>query len=120
MPSKAAGVSVELRDIARRPRARGVSGIFDAGTEAARCISRVGRTGQDAEANIKLPNISASAPQLVATIKELQKQGYKLPDYRKLPRTTRNGRLARYDKVKGSAVNPVLRKGTPIAGLRFP
>jgi isocitrate dehydrogenase len=65
------------------------------------------------EANIiKLPNISASAPQLVATIKELQSQGYKLPDYPENPKDDKEKDIkARYDKVKGSAVNPVLREG---------
>jgi isocitrate dehydrogenase len=65
------------------------------------------------EANIiKLPNISASIPQLVATIKELQSQGYKLPDYPENPKDEKEKEIkARYDKVKGSAVNPVLREG---------
>jgi len=65
------------------------------------------------EANIiKLPNISASIPQLVATIKELQGQGYKLPDYPENPKDDKEKDIkTRYDKVKGSAVNPVLREG---------
>lgn len=65
------------------------------------------------EANIiKLPNISASIPQLTATIKELQDKGYNLPDYPEEPTTPEERDIkARYDKVKGSAVNPVLREG---------
>jgi isocitrate dehydrogenase len=65
------------------------------------------------EANIiKLPNISASVPQLKAAVKELQEQGYALPDYPEDPKTPEEQEIrARYDKVKGSAVNPVLREG---------
>ncbi|HCV77857.1 MAG TPA: NADP-dependent isocitrate dehydrogenase, partial [Pseudomonas sp.] len=61
---------------------------------------------------IKLPNISASVPQLKAAIKELQGQGYALPDYPDEPKDDKEKDVkARYDKVKGSAVNPVLREG---------
>ena len=61
---------------------------------------------------IKLPNISASAPQLFAAIKELQSQGYDLPDYPENPISeTKKTVRARYDAIKGSAVNPVLREG---------
>lgn len=65
------------------------------------------------EANIiKLPNISASVPQLLAAIKELQAQGYALPDYPTNPQTDEEKDIqSRYDKIKGSAVNPVLREG---------
>src|SRR5437660_5876446 len=65
------------------------------------------------EANIiKLPNISASIPQIKAAIKELQSQGYKVPDYPEDPKTDAEKEIkARYDKIKGSAVNPVLREG---------
>jgi isocitrate dehydrogenase len=65
------------------------------------------------EANvIKLPNISASVPQLVAAIKELQEQGYAMPDYPETPQTDAEKEARkRYDAVKGSAVNPVLREG---------
>ncbi|MEN8155979.1 MAG: NADP-dependent isocitrate dehydrogenase [Bacteroidota bacterium] len=76
-------------------------------------LSELGELTQHPEANIiKLPNISASIPQLVAAIGELQTKGYKLPDY---PARTQNAEeeaiKARYDKIKGSAVNPVLREG---------
>src|SRR5690606_40889296 len=65
------------------------------------------------EANIiKLPNISASIPQLKEAIEELQKKGYKLPDYPDEPgNDTEKAIKAKYDKIKGSAVNPVLREG---------
>src|SRR5207244_13571183 len=61
---------------------------------------------------VKLPNISASLPQLKAAIAELQSKGYKLPDYSDHPQTdAEKDARARYDKIKGSAVNPVLREG---------
>jgi isocitrate dehydrogenase len=65
------------------------------------------------EANvIKLPNISASVPQLVAAVKELQAQGYAIPDYPEDPQTDAEKDIrARFDAIKGSAVNPVLREG---------
>ena len=71
----------------------------------------MGQLATTPEANIiKLPNISASIQQLKAAIKELQDQGYKLPDYPENPQNdTEKDARARYDKVKGSAVNPVLR-----------
>jgi isocitrate dehydrogenase len=76
-------------------------------------LAELGELAKTPEANIiKLPNISASMPQLVATIKELQSQGYKLPDYPENPKDDKEKEIkARYDKVKGSAVNPVLREG---------
>ena len=66
-----------------------------------------------ADANvIKLPNISASVPQLVAAITELQAKGYALPDYPEAPQTEAEKAIrAKYDAIKGSAVNPVLREG---------
>ena len=73
----------------------------------------MGKLATTPEANIiKLPNISASVPQLKAAIKELQSQGYALPDYPEVPANdTEKDAKARYDKIKGSAVNPVLREG---------
>lgn len=66
-----------------------------------------------------MPNISASVPQLKATITELQSQGYDLPAYPEEPSTDEEKDVrARYDKVKGSAVNPVLREATPTVALR--
>ncbi|MEE4914513.1 NADP-dependent isocitrate dehydrogenase [Pseudomonas alliivorans] len=76
-------------------------------------LAELGKLATTPEANIiKLPNISASVPQLKATIKELQDQGFKIPDYPEAPATDAEKETrARYDKVKGSAVNPVLREG---------
>jgi monomeric type NADP-dependent isocitrate dehydrogenase len=76
-------------------------------------LAELGELAKTPEANIiKLPNISASVPQLKAAIKELQAQGYALPDYPDEPQDEREKDIkARYDKVKGSAVNPVLREG---------
>ena len=112
--SKAAGVTVELRDISLAGR---VIAVFPEYLTAEQkqhdALSELGEMAKTPEANIiKLPNISASIPQLVATIKELQKQGYKLPDYPENPKDDKEKDIkARYDKVKGSAVNPVLREG---------
>ncbi len=76
-------------------------------------MSELGELAKTPEANIiKLPNISASLPQLQEAIKELQSQGYKLPDYPENPKDDKEKDIKnRYDKVKGSAVNPVLREG---------
>lgn len=76
-------------------------------------LALLGELATKPEANIiKLPNISASIPQLKAAIKELQNKGYALPDYPEEPKTEQEKDIkARYDKVKGSAVNPVLREG---------
>ncbi len=76
-------------------------------------LAALGKLVKTPEANvIKLPNISASVPQLVAAIKELQEQGYDLPDYPENPQTdVEKEARARYDAIKGSAVNPVLREG---------
>ncbi len=112
--SKAAGVTVELRDISLAGR---VLALFpDHLTPAQKqhdALAELGEMAKTPEANIiKLPNISASLPQLQETIKELQGQGYKLPDYPENPKDDKEKDIkARYDKVKGSAVNPVLREG---------
>jgi isocitrate dehydrogenase len=112
--SKAAGVTVELRDISLAGR---VIAVFPEYLTPAQkqpdALAELGELARTPEANIiKLPNISASIPQLVATIKELQKQGYTLPDYPENPKDDKEKDIkARYDKVKGSAVNPVLREG---------
>ena len=76
-------------------------------------LAWLGDLAKKPEANIiKLPNISASIPQLIATIKELQEKGFALPDYPSDPQTAEEKEIrSRYDKVKGSAVNPVLREG---------
>jgi isocitrate dehydrogenase len=110
----AAGIEVEARDISLAAR---VLSLFpDYLTEEQRVedhLTELGALAKVPEANIiKLPNISASMPQLRAVIKELQEQGYKLPDYLDEPSSDEEKDIrARYDKVKGSAVNPVLREG---------
>lgn len=112
--AKTAGVDVETRDISLAGR---VIALFpDRLTEEQRLDDALGELGELAtrpEANIiKLPNISASIPQLKATIAELQSQGYDLPAYPEDPQTDDEREIrARYDRVKGSAVNPVLREG---------
>ena len=108
------GVDVETRDISLAGR---ILALFpDHLTEAQRvpdALAELGQWALDPSANIiKLPNISASMPQLKAAIKELQGKGYALPDYPDDPATDADRDVkARYDKVKGSAVNPVLREG---------
>jgi isocitrate dehydrogenase len=112
--SKAAGVTVELRDISLAGR---VLAVFPEYLTPAQkqhdALSELGELAKTPEANIiKLPNISASLPQLQETIKELQSQGYKLPEYPENPKDDKEKDIkSRYDKVKGSAVNPVLREG---------
>jgi isocitrate dehydrogenase len=112
--AKTAGVHVETRDISLSGR---ILAVFpDYLTEAQRisdALAELGELAKRPEANIiKLPNISASVPQLKAAIAELQALGYGLPDYPEEPKNDAEATLkSRYDKVKGSAVNPVLREG---------
>ncbi|MFC7362049.1 NADP-dependent isocitrate dehydrogenase [Nocardioides astragali] len=112
--AKTAGVDVETRDISLAGRV--IAQFPDRLTEEQRLDDALAELGELAtlpEANIiKLPNISASIPQLKATIAELLSQGYDLPAYPENPQTDEERETrARYDKVKGSAVNPVLREG---------
>lgn len=112
--TKAAGVTVELRDISLAGRILAVFPEYlTAEQKQPDALAELGELAKTPEANIiKLPNISASIPQLKATVKELQSQGYKLPDYPEDPKDDKEKDIkARYDKVKGSAVNPVLREG---------
>ncbi|WHZ23163.1 MAG: isocitrate dehydrogenase [NADP] [Nitrospira sp.] len=112
--SKAAGVSVELRDISLAGRILAVfPDYLTPQQKQPDALAELGELAKTPEANIiKLPNISASVPQLKATIKELQSQGYKLPEYPEDPKDDKEKDIkTRYDKVKGSAVNPVLREG---------
>jgi isocitrate dehydrogenase len=112
--SKAAGVVVELRDISLAGRILAVfPDYLTPQQKQADALSELGELAKTPEANIiKLPNISASLPQLQAAIKELQSQGYKLPEYPEIPKDDKEKDIKnRYDKVKGSAVNPVLREG---------
>jgi isocitrate dehydrogenase len=112
--TKAAGVSVEMRDISLAGRiVAAFPEHLTAKQKQSDDLAELGELVKTAEANIiKLPNISASTPQLKAAIKELQSQGYKLPDYPEDPKTDDEKEIrTRYDKIKGSAVNPVLREG---------
>ena len=122
-----AGIDVETRDISLVGRI--LSQFSDYLTEEQRvddALAELGKLAQTPEANIiKLPNISASVPQMKAAIAELQSQGYALPDYPDSPSTDEEKDVrARYDAVKGSAVNPVLREGNsdrraPVAVKNF-
>ena len=122
-----AGIDVETRDISLAGRI--LSQFSDYLSEEQRvddALAELGKLAQTPEANIiKLPNISASVPQMKAAIAELQSQGYALPDYPDSPSTDEEKDVrARYDAVKGSAVNPVLREGNsdrraPVAVKNF-
>ncbi|MFF1558512.1 NADP-dependent isocitrate dehydrogenase [Streptomyces sp. NPDC058279] len=109
-----AGVNVETRDISLAGRIiASFPEHLEEGQRIADALAELGELAKTPEANIiKLPNISASIPQLKAAVAELQGQGYALPDYPDDPKTDEEREIrARYDKVKGSAVNPVLREG---------
>ena len=112
--ASSAGVDVETRDISLAGR---ILALFPdhLGDEQriGDALTELGELATTPEANIiKLPNISASLPQLKAAIKELQSQGYALPSYPDDPQTDDDRDIrSRYDRVKGSAVNPVLREG---------
>ncbi|WP_405061661.1 NADP-dependent isocitrate dehydrogenase [Kribbella sp. NBC_01505] len=109
-----AGVGVETRDISLAGRIIALFGEFlTEDQRIADALAELGELAKTPEANIiKLPNVSASIPQLKAAVAELQAQGYALPDYPDEPKTDAEREIqARYDKVKGSAVNPVLREG---------
>ncbi|GAA0691546.1 NADP-dependent isocitrate dehydrogenase [Kitasatospora atroaurantiaca] len=109
-----AGVRVETRDISLAGRIiASFPERLEEGQRIHDALAELGELAKTPGANIiKLPNISASIPQLKAAIKELQQQGYALPDYPDDPKTDEDRDVrARYDKVKGSAVNPVLREG---------
>ncbi|PJE99370.1 isocitrate dehydrogenase (NADP(+)) [Streptomyces carminius] len=109
-----AGVTVDTRDISLSGR---IIAVFPEylreDQRIGDALAELGELAKTPEANIiKLPNISASIPQLKAAVAELQEQGYALPDYPDDPKTDEEREIrARYDKVKGSAVNPVLREG---------
>lgn len=112
--TNAAGVEVETRDISLAGRV--IASFPDYLTQEQRigdALAELGELAKTPEANIiKLPNISASVPQLRAVIKELQAKGYALPEYPVEPKNDEEKAIqAAYDKIKGSAVNPVLREG---------
>src|SRR4051812_17279120 len=111
--ARKAGVPVETRDIslagrilAQFPERLGAKAVPDS-------LAELGELAKTPDANIiKLPNVSASLPQLKAAIKELQQAGFDVPDYPEAPSTEQEkADRAAYDAVKGSAVNPVLREG---------
>ncbi|MEV5387567.1 NADP-dependent isocitrate dehydrogenase [Streptomyces sp. NPDC052721] len=109
-----AGVPVETRDISLAGRIIAVFPEYlNEDQRIPDALTELGELAKTPAANIiKLPNISASIPQLKAAIAELQGKGYALPDYPDEPKTDEEREIrARYDKIKGSAVNPVLREG---------
>jgi isocitrate dehydrogenase len=109
-----AGVSVESRDISLSGRIiAAFPEYLEEGQRIADALAELGALAKTPAANIiKLPNVSASIPQLKAAVAELQQQGYALPDYPDDPKSDEDRDVrARYDKIKGSAVNPVLREG---------
>ncbi|MFH4663451.1 NADP-dependent isocitrate dehydrogenase [Vibrio cidicii] len=108
------GINVETRDISLAGRIiANFPEHLKAEQQIGDALTELGELAQTPEANIiKLPNISASIPQLKAAIKELQDKGYDLPNYPEEPSTYEEEAIkATYDKIKGSAVNPVLREG---------
>ena len=112
--TKAAGIEVETSDISLAGRVLAVfPDYLKEEQHVSDSLAELGLLVKKPEANIiKLPNISASIPQLKATIAELQSDGFALPNYPDNPETDEEKDVkARYDKIKGSAVNPVLREG---------
>lgn len=112
--TKAAGIVVETKDISLAGRiVASFNDYLSPQQQQEDSLGQLGELAKKPEANIiKLPNISASIPQLKSAIKELQQQGYALPDYPEEPNSAaEKDAKARYDKIKGSAVNPVLREG---------
>ncbi len=112
--ARAAGVSVGTRDISLAGRILAAfADQLPTDQRQSDDLAALGELVKTADANvIKLPNISASVPQLQAAIKELQGQGYAIPDYPENPKTdAEKDARAKYDAIKGSAVNPVLREG---------
>ena len=108
------GIKIETRDISLAGRI--LANFPDNLTNGQKIpdhLTHLGQFAKTPEANIiKLPNVSASVPQMNAAIAELQKRGYDIPDYPEDPKTdAEKDAKSRYDKVKGSAVNPVLREG---------
>lgn len=112
--TKSSGILIETKDISLAGRILAAFPDFLTDEQkVADALAELGELAKKPEANIiKLPNISASIPQLTAAIEELQNKGYKLPDYPDEPKNDAEKEIKmRYDKVKGSAVNPVLREG---------
>jgi len=112
--TKPSGITIETKDISLASRILAAFPDFLTDSQkVSNALTELGELAKTPEANIiKLPNISASIPQLTTAIKELQSKGFKLPDYPDEPENeTEKTIKARYDKIKGSAVNPVLREG---------
>ncbi len=110
----AAEIEVELRDISLAGRILAqFADLLPEDQRVSDALAELGELAGTPEANIiKLPNISASVPQLKAAIAELRRDGFELPDYPDEPGSDEQREIrARYDRVKGSAVNPVLREG---------
>lgn len=109
-----ANVDIELRDISLAARILAIFPEYLKEDQRVNdALSELGDLAKTPEANIiKLPNISASLPQLISAIKELQSKGYAIPDYPEDPKSNEEKELrSKYDRAKGSAVNPVLREG---------
>ncbi len=112
--TKSSNISLQTSDISLASRVLSQFGEYlNDDQKRPDALAELGELVKSPDANvIKLPNISASMPQLLATIKELQDKGYRIPDYPSDPQTDEEKDIqARYDRVKGSAVNPVLREG---------
>ena len=112
--TQSSGINVETKDISLAGRILAVfPEVLTEDQKVADALAELGELAKTPEANIiKLPNISASIPQLKAAITELQAQDYKLPNYPDEPKTDEEEAIKKkYDTVKGSAVNPVLREG---------
>ena len=112
--TKQAGVEVETRDISLAGRVlASFPDFLNDDQKIGDALTELGELAKTPEANIiKLPNVSASVPQLIAVIKELQSHGYSIPDYSDSPKNDEEKAIQlRYNKIKGSAVNPVLREG---------
>ena len=109
-----AGIEIELRDISLAGRILAqFPDLLSQEQQVPDALTELGELAKTPDANIiKLPNISASVPQLKSAVKELQEQGFPIPDYPENPSSDDERDVrARYDTVKGSAVNPVLREG---------
>ena len=112
--TKSSGITIETKDISLAARILAAFPDFlSENQKVDDALAELGELARKPEANIiKLPNISASIPQLTDAIEELQAKGYKIPDYPSEPKNDSEKEIkSRYDKIKGSAVNPVLREG---------
>ena len=112
--TKSSGITLEIKDISLAARILAVFPDYLSDEQkVADALAELGELAKQPEANIiKLPNISASIPQLTDAIEELQLKGYNIPDYPEDPSNDAEREIkSRYDKIKGSAVNPVLREG---------